>query len=80
MKFKQLSAATLRVPAGTFKAAEIKITIADEVYRIWVETAAPHRVLKFKGKNETGELRSTERRPHWNRASPSAFPAPNQAP
>ena len=80
VKFEKLPAAKLRVPAGTFEAAEIKITIADYDYRIWVETAAPHRVLKFKGKNETGELRFTERRPYWDRASISTFHAPNRAP
>lgn len=48
------------VPAGTFETWRVSIQTASITQRIWVEVAAPHRMIKARIERDTYELTSFE--------------------
>ena len=62
--------APVTVPAGTFEARVWRVTNGgDSIAEFWVETAAPHRLLKWTSTDGgTGELTGSTRMKYWNKA------------
>lgn len=59
-------AETVDVPAGAFEAAPVAVDAAGHDTTFWVQTAPPHRIVKFTRSNgEVGELVAVERMPYW---------------
>jgi hypothetical protein len=48
------------VPAGSFETWRVSIQTASITQRIWVEVAAPHRMIKARIERDTYELTSFE--------------------
>ena len=71
---------SVTVPAGTFPAARVKIKWTGPETSFVVESKPPHRLLKYRQGEASGELAFVERRPYWNRSSGSGYHKPNQAP
>ena len=47
---------TVKVPAGTYSAWKVRIRQDKRSYLIWVEEAAPHRVVRAQIEDATYEL------------------------
>ena len=73
-------AAALRVPAGTFEVTPVTIRTSGRDYKYWIETAPPHRLIRYDFGDESGVLRFHERRAYWDRKWASGFHKPEQAP
>ena len=67
------SPTTIDVPAGSFEVEERWITVDDrEIWRIWVEAAAPHRIVRWENASgQSAELVGTERLPYWQLNDPA---------
>ena len=50
---------TVTVPAGEFQAWRVRFRRESSIYDVWVETAAPHRVVKARIEDVTYELLPT---------------------
>lgn len=58
---------SVSVPAGRFTARVVTGKAGGHELRMWIEDAAPHRMLKYEFGSESGELRFSERRAYWDR-------------
>jgi hypothetical protein len=74
------AATDVTVTAGQFEVREVSGRIGDRKLRFWIETAAPHRLIKYNFGDESGELRFSEHRAYWDRGWPSGDHEPEQAP
>jgi len=66
---------TITVPAGDFEVEERWITQDDrEIWRIWTEAAAPHRIVKWANAHgQTAELVASDRMPYWRLNGPDGI-------
>jgi len=51
---------TVKTPAGEFRAWKIRLGREDSIYRIWVDVAAPHRVVQSRIESVEYQLRRVE--------------------
>lgn len=49
----------VKVPAGEFSAYRVRVQKDDSIYQLWVDTAAPHKVVKAQIEDATYELTGT---------------------
>lgn len=70
----------LQVKLGEIECVEVRFTLGDATCRFWVETAPPHRLVKFAGFDESFELVGYEHRAYWDARWTSNFYPPNDAP
>jgi hypothetical protein len=85
---RSATAAPITVPAGRFE-ANVYTVVADVTTTVWVETAAPHRIVRWeRSDGETGALTGSARRKYWQEHDPGdealratlGLPVPTQAP
>ncbi|MCH7720440.1 MAG: hypothetical protein IH988_05545, partial [Planctomycetes bacterium] len=55
------------VPLGTFEVRRVQLQSDGLSSWFDVEVSAPYRLIAFEAGNETGRLRSVERRAYWDR-------------
>lgn len=75
------SSKALKTGAGIFKVHRVSATAGDgEVAWFDIEADAPHRLIAFSAAGVEGVLKHFEKRPYWDRSSPSGYHPVGAAP
>ncbi len=70
----------IRVPAGSFEVRPVTLVTDAGETRLWVESAAPWRLIRLESEGETAVLRGCERRAYWDAGSVGKHYSPGNAP